>query len=81
MKEHKLAAIVFTDIVGYTRQMEADEEATMKLLARQREVIFPIVQEFGGKGNQRDRRWPDDDVYQRQQGRSLRYGRAGEANR
>src|SRR5210317_441455 len=49
MKEHKLAAIVFTDIVGYTRRMESDEEGTMKLLSRQREIIFPIVKEFGGK--------------------------------
>jgi class 3 adenylate cyclase/tetratricopeptide (TPR) repeat protein len=49
MKEHKLAAIVFTDIVGYTKRMEADEEGTMKLLARQREIIFPVVKEFGGE--------------------------------
>jgi len=49
MKEHKLAAIVFTDIVGYTKRMEADEEGTMKLLARQREIIFPIVKEYGGE--------------------------------
>ena len=49
MKDHKLAAIVFTDIVGYTRRMEADEEGTMKLLARQRELLFPMVKEFGGE--------------------------------
>src|SRR5210317_1466962 len=49
MKEHKLAAIVFTDIVGYTRRMESDEEGTMKLLSRQREIIFPMVKEFGGE--------------------------------
>jgi len=49
MKDHKLAAIVFTDIVGYTRRMDADEEGTMKLLARQREIIFPMVKEFGGE--------------------------------
>ena len=49
MKEHKLAAIVFTDIVGYTKRMEADEEDTMKLLARQREIIFPLVKDFGGE--------------------------------
>jgi class 3 adenylate cyclase/tetratricopeptide (TPR) repeat protein len=48
MKEHKLAAIVFTDIVGYTSRMEADEESTMNLLSRQREIIFPVVKEFGG---------------------------------
>ncbi|MCD4723421.1 MAG: tetratricopeptide repeat protein [Bacteroidales bacterium] len=49
MKDHKLAAIVFTDIVGYTKKMEADEEGTMKLLARQKEIIFPMVKEFGGE--------------------------------
>ena len=49
MKDHKLAAIVFTDIVGYTKRMEADEEGTMKLLARQREIIFPMVKEYGGE--------------------------------
>ncbi len=49
MKDHKLAAIVFTDIVGYTKRMDADEEGTMKLLARQRELIFPLVKEFGGE--------------------------------
>lgn len=49
MKEHKLAAIVFTDIVGYTRQMEENEQRTMELLTKQREIVFPIVKEFGGK--------------------------------
>lgn len=49
MKDHKLAAIVFTDIVGYTKRMEADEEGTMKLLAKQREIMFPMVKEFGGE--------------------------------
>ncbi|MEE4258071.1 MAG: adenylate/guanylate cyclase domain-containing protein, partial [Bacteroidales bacterium] len=49
MKEHKLAAIVFTDIVGYTRRMDSDEEGTMKLLERQREIIFPLVRDFGGE--------------------------------
>jgi tetratricopeptide (TPR) repeat protein len=49
MKDHKLAAIVFTDIVGYTRRMEKDEEGTMNLLTRQRAIIFPKVKEFGGE--------------------------------
>ncbi|MDT8394010.1 MAG: adenylate/guanylate cyclase domain-containing protein [Bacteroidales bacterium] len=49
MKEQKLAAIVFTDIVGYTKRMEADEEKTMQLLSRQREIVFPLVKEFGGE--------------------------------
>lgn len=49
MNDRKLAAIVFTDIVGYTKRMEADEDSTMALLARQREIIFPLVKEFGGE--------------------------------
>lgn len=49
MKDHKLAAIVFTDIVGYTKRMEVDEEGTMKLLSRQREILFPLVKDFGGE--------------------------------
>ena len=48
-KNHKLAAIVFTDIVGYTRQMEEDEQRTMQLLQKQREIIFPLVKEYEGE--------------------------------
>ncbi len=49
MKEHKLAAIVFTDIVGYTKRMGVDEAGTMQLLARQRDLVFPLVREYGGE--------------------------------
>lgn len=48
-KTHRLAAIVFTDIVGYTRQMESNELRTMQLLQRQREIVFPVVKEYGGE--------------------------------
>ncbi len=48
-KDHKLAAIVFTDIVGYTKQMEKNEERTMQLLQKQREIIFPIVESHDGE--------------------------------
>lgn len=48
-KVHKLAAIVFTDIVGYTRQMEQNELKTMELLQKQREIIFPIVKGYQGQ--------------------------------
>jgi tetratricopeptide (TPR) repeat protein/TolB-like protein len=48
-EDHKLAAIVFTDIVGYTRQMEENEQKTMQLLQRQREIVFPLVQTYGGE--------------------------------
>ncbi len=48
-KKHRLAAIVFTDIVGYTKKMEKDEQQTMQLLQQQREIVFPIVESFEGK--------------------------------
>ncbi|MCK4407487.1 MAG: adenylate/guanylate cyclase domain-containing protein, partial [Bacteroidales bacterium] len=48
-KKHRLAAIVFTDIVGYTKKMEENEQQTMQLLQQQREIIFPIVESFNGK--------------------------------
>ncbi len=46
---HRLVAIVFTDIVGYTSQMDANESRTLKILKRQREIVFPIVEEHNGK--------------------------------
>jgi adenylate cyclase len=45
----KLEAIVFTDIVGYTRRMEESEQRTMQLLQMQREIVFPIVKSYGGE--------------------------------
>ena len=49
-QEHtRLAAIVFTDIVGYTRMMDANESLAMKHLERQREIVYPIVEKYGGK--------------------------------
>ena len=48
-ENHKLAAIVFTDIVGYTKQMAENELHTMQLLQKQREIIFPIVEAHGGE--------------------------------
>jgi len=47
-KPHKLAAIVFTDIVGYTKHMEEDEQKTMQLLQKQREIIRPLVEAHEG---------------------------------
>lgn len=48
-KTHRLAAIVFTDIVGYTKRMEENESKTMQLLQQQREIIFPLVESYGGE--------------------------------
>lgn len=48
-QQTKLAAIVFTDIVGYTQKMDSDEMLTMSFLERQREIIYPIVKEYEGR--------------------------------
>lgn len=44
----KLAAIMFTDIAGYTALSAYDEEKALRLIDKQREVLKPIVQEFNG---------------------------------
>ena len=45
----QLAAIMFTDIVGYTALMGEDEKAAFKLLEYNRNLHKSVVQEFNGK--------------------------------
>ena len=48
--ERKLAAILTADVVGYSRLMEADEEATLaQLKAHRRTLIDPKIKEHRGK--------------------------------
>jgi adenylate cyclase len=49
IESRQLAAIVFTDIVGYTRMMDADEVHTTRILNEQRELAQPLVQKHNGK--------------------------------
>lgn len=44
-----LAAIMFTDIAGYTSLTEADENLALKLLEEHRKIVRPIVSAHGGK--------------------------------
>ena len=44
----RLAAIMFTDIVGYTALMGNDEQKAFQLLKRNREIQKPVIEEFGG---------------------------------
>lgn len=44
-----LAAIMFTDIVGYTTLMGNDEDKAFELLKKNRELQKPIIEEFNGK--------------------------------
>ena len=46
--KRKLAAIVFTDIVGFTELSAKNEPASLELLNKQRKILKPIVEEHGG---------------------------------
>lgn len=45
----QLAAIMFTDIVGYTALMGKDEQKAFDLLRKNREIHKPVIEEFNGR--------------------------------
>ncbi|MCH8837503.1 MAG: hypothetical protein IIA60_06830 [Candidatus Marinimicrobia bacterium] len=45
----KLAAIMFTDIVGYTALMGNDEQKALQLLQKNRGLLKPIIEQFRGE--------------------------------
>ena len=47
--KRKLAAIVFTDIVGFTKLSAENEPAALALLEKQRELLKPIVDSHNGE--------------------------------
>src|SRR6185436_9938789 len=47
--ERKLAAIFSTDVVGYSRLMGDDEEATIRTLTAYREVISSLIRHYRGR--------------------------------
>ncbi len=46
---HQLAAIMFTDIVGYTALMDEDEDKAFQLLENNRSIQKPIIEKHNGK--------------------------------
>ena len=46
--KRKLAAIMFTDMVGYTALMQDDEPKARELIQRHRELMKPLVEKHGG---------------------------------
>src|SRR5258705_10577105 len=48
-QSRQLAAIMFTDIVGYTALMGNNEQKAFELLRKNREMQKPIIEEFGGR--------------------------------
>jgi len=45
----QLAAIMFTDIVGYTAMMGSDEQKAFDFLRKNRDLQKPIIEEYGGR--------------------------------
>ncbi len=45
----QLAAIMFTDIVGYTALMGKDEQQAFELLDKNRQIQRPIIEQFNGR--------------------------------
>lgn len=48
MTDTRLAAIMFTDIVGYSRLMEEDEVRTIEILREHNDVVFAVIEQAGG---------------------------------
>ena len=48
-QSRQLAAIMFTDIVGYTALMGNDEQKAFELLKKNRELQKPIIEHFNGR--------------------------------
>ena len=46
---HQLAAIMFTDIAGYTRLMGEDEQTAMQMLRKNRKIHKSIIKKYHGK--------------------------------
>ena len=46
---HQLAAIMFTDVVGYTALMGEDEEKAFRLLGKNRKLQKPLIEKYGGR--------------------------------
>ena len=44
--ERKLAAIMFTDIAGYTEQMSKDESVAISLLNKKESVLKSLIKEY-----------------------------------
>ncbi|MFP4443663.1 MAG: adenylate/guanylate cyclase domain-containing protein, partial [Spirochaetia bacterium] len=47
-KEYRLAAIMYTDIVGFSKMMETNEAETLKLMAYHNELVTSLAQKYNG---------------------------------
>ena len=56
-QSRQLAAIMFTDIVGYTALMGDDEQKAFEFLKKNRALQKPIIEQYKWKMDKRIRRW------------------------
>ena len=47
-ESRQLAAIVFSDISGFTNTMESDEDRAMAQIQKHRKIITNVISEFHG---------------------------------
>jgi adenylate cyclase len=47
--DRRLAALMFTDIVGFTALTQADESSALKLLERHNQLLRPVFPRFHGR--------------------------------
>ena len=47
--KRKLTAIVSADVVGYSRLMDDDEEATIRTLTTYRKILTSMIQQYRGR--------------------------------
>ena len=47
-RDYRLAAVMFTDIVGFSRMMERDEPGTLALVAEHNRIVTDLAAEYGG---------------------------------
>ena len=48
VQERRLAAIMFTDIVGYTAMMEKNEDQAFETLRTNRKIHKELIRKYGG---------------------------------
>ena len=48
-RTRQLAAIMFTDIVGYTDLMGKDQQKAMEVVGKNRDLQKPLIEQFGGR--------------------------------
>ncbi|MFC2124729.1 hypothetical protein ACFLU5_07945 [Bacteroidota bacterium] len=48
-EDRRLAAIMFTDIVGYTALMGSDEDKAFQLLRKNRDLQRPLIKKYKGE--------------------------------